>query len=211
MNRPISTRLVTVAVIFLLAVGVVVVWVKSSSAVNVEESSRKKEAPLPISDPELTALFLSREKDNSEVFRRAFWRHPSPLDKIRHAERREWSDDSGVQRWDWFIAVDASDAFTSYLLKKNPFQLTAIHKVKAFEGVPAWFPKTSEGFELYQTRDRKMTVLFNQKNQRLYAKSNGYGFKAAKPEAQPVTAPQQVQTIGRLLNTPPPNPNHTPE
>ena len=147
-----------------------------SSSANVEESNKQKKAPLPTSEPELIALSLSREKDNSEVFRRAFWRHPSASDKIIQAERREWSDESGVQRWDWSIAVDASEAFMSYLLEKNPFQLKAAQKVQSFSEVPTWFPETSKLFQMYQSRDGKMIVLFNPKTQRLYAKSNGYGF-----------------------------------
>lgn len=208
MSKPTSVRLLIGAVIGLLAVGATTVWVNSPSSEDVEVDSKVQEDALPFnsSDPELTALSLSREKDNSEVFRRAFWRHPSPSDEILQAERREWSDESEVQRWDWFIAVDASDAFAAHLLKKNPFQLKSIPKVQTFSEVPTWFPETSKLFQMYQSRDGKMIVLFNPKTQRLYAKSSGYGFKAGKPEAQPDSAQPQVQSIGRLPNMAPPTP-----
>jgi hypothetical protein len=56
-----------------------------------------------------------------------------------------------------------------------------------------------------------MTILFDPKTQRLCAKSEGHGFKPGVAKAQAEAAPQQLLSIGRLPNTPPPLPEHEEE
>jgi hypothetical protein len=170
------------------------------------ETGQGTETPFTSSDPELAQLSLQRETDQTEIFRRAFWRNPGPEDKIRQAERREWSAASGVQRWDWFIAVDASESLTTYLLEQNPFQLNAISELQTFSEVPAWFPVTSAGFELHQSLNGEMTILFNPATWQLYATSKGHGFRPGAPEAEAPAATPQNQSPGRLPNQAPPMP-----
>ena len=60
-----------------------------------------------------------------KVFRRAFWRTPAAEDRILHAERREWADDEGVARWDWFLEVEPSAELRNWLQQDNPFALVS--------------------------------------------------------------------------------------
>lgn len=197
---------VSVAGVFLIVGLVLRYMIPEIPAIAELDSGKSVQRALTATNPEPAQLSLERENDQAEVFRRAFWRHPAPEDHIRHGERREWSDGSGVQRWDWFLAVDASESLTTYLLKKNPFQLITSQEVQTFPGTPGWFPKKSDGFEIHQSRGGSMTILFDPKTQRLYAKSEGHGFKPGVAKAQAEAAPQQLQSIGRLPNTPPPIP-----
>ena len=41
--------------------------------------------------------------DSEEIFKRAFWRRPGNDDHIQHAERHEWRDAAGLERWQWFL------------------------------------------------------------------------------------------------------------
>jgi hypothetical protein len=210
MSPPNRTRLTLTAAAILLGVSLLIWFVFPADpipAANEADARGQGTAePFISTDPELAQLSLESETDQVEVFRRAFWRHPSAEDKIRHAERREWSGTSGVQRWDWFIAVDASESLTTYLLEENPFQLNASAEPQTFSEVPAWFPETSAGFELHQSLNGEMTILFNAATRQLYATSNGHGFRAGVPEA-PVSAPaSQDQGLGRLPNKAPPMP-----
>ena len=61
--------------------------------------------------------------DAGKIFERAFWRHPMPDDQILNAERREWSDEDGLQRWQWFLVVRASADLMKYLRDENAFGL----------------------------------------------------------------------------------------
>lgn len=171
-----------------------------------DETGQGTSIPFDSSDPELAQLNLERESDRAEVFRRAFWRNPGPENTIRQAERREWSDASGVQRWDWFIAVEASQSLAAYLLEQNPFQLIAMLDTQTFTEVPAWFPESSDGFDLQQSQNGEMTILFNPDSRQLYATGHGFGFKPGVPEPQALTTLQPNKTVGRLPDAPPPNP-----
>ena len=143
----------------------------------------------------------------TEVFQRAFWKRPTENDKILHAERREWADGDGVDRWQWFIAVDPSVELARYLKEQNPFGMSVPKEAVALptEQVPEWFPKSAAGFTVQQTADRQMIFLFEPDSARLYATSQGRGF--AKAVEVPVAAPKaSAQPQGRLPTTPPPTP-----
>ena len=143
----------------------------------------------------------------TEVFQRAFWKRPTENDKILHAERREWADGDGVDRWQWFIAVDPSVELARYLNEQNPFSMSAPKDVVVLpaEQVPEWFPKSADGFTVQQTADRQMIFLFELDSGRLFAASQGRGF--AKAAEVPVATPKtSAQAQGRLPTTPPPTP-----
>ncbi len=147
-------------------------------------------------------------KDGADVFRRAFWRHPTENDTILHAERSEWSDADGVQRWQWFIVVDPSPEFASYLLEQNPFSLNKPVGSATMPSirVPDWFPKSEESLDVWQSAGGGMLIMNDLDSGRLYATSKGHGFaKAVKTNA--VSSAQQSSPSGRLLRTPPIHPN----
>ena len=171
---------------------------------GIEEVGEHSDSGFASTESELAGLSLEREKEKNEVFRRAFWRNPSPEDTIRHAERREWSSASGVQRWDWFIAVDASEELTTYLLEQNAFHLIKITEQQTFVEVPQWFPKASSGFDLHQSSNGEMTILFNPTSKQVYAKSEGRGFRSGTQE--PAIISSRDNSLGRLPNEAPPNP-----
>lgn len=148
--------------------------------------------------------------DAEEIFKKAFWRRPMPDDQILNAERREWSDEDGLQRWQWFIAVDPSDELARYLHEQNPFSLSEPKgKVTLPEDPrPSWFPSSTDGFTVRQSIDGQMLFLTQADTGRLFATSQGQGF--AKPvEISPSQSPaaRNSATAGRLPATPPPNPN----
>lgn len=143
----------------------------------------------------------------TEVFQRAFWKRPTDDDKILHAVRREWADGDGVDRWQWFIAVDPSVELARYLNEQNPFSMSAPKSavVLPTEQVPEWFPSSADGFKVQQTADRQMIFLIEPDSGRLFATSQGRGF--AKAAEVPVSAPKtSTQAQGRLPTTPPPTP-----
>ena len=109
-------------------------------------------------DPEWAHLALERETDARQVFRRAFWRNPGAQDRILEALRREWSDEHGVQRWDWYIVVDLSPELCAYLLEHNPFQLTRRTHARALEHVPDWFPQSTAGWTSCQSIGAEMLI-----------------------------------------------------
>jgi hypothetical protein len=208
-----SHRNKIIAAVILIVVSLLIYFVlpEAPTIAEADASGQGTDTPFTSTDPELAGLTLERETDKAEIFRRAFWRNPSPEDTIQRAERRQWSGESGVQRWDWFIGVDASESLSTYLLEQNPFQLTATAEPQTFSEVPAWFPVTSAGFTIHQSLNGEMTILFNSATRQLYAKSNGHGFKPGAPEPEASAVLQQEKNIGRLPNGAPPNPSDTSE
>jgi hypothetical protein len=59
------------------------------------------------------------ENDPVKIFQRAFWASPTGEDEILHAERREWSNADGVQKWQWFLVVEPSPAAGSSARRKR--------------------------------------------------------------------------------------------
>ena len=74
------------------------------------QESRHPHAPTTNQVPPTTTTTA-----NAEVFQKAFWKRPTDDDRILHAERREWSGEDGISRWQWFIAVQPSRQLTAYL------------------------------------------------------------------------------------------------
>ena len=129
---------------------------------------------------------LARENDPAAVFQRAFWRRPTSADKILHAERRDWLDaSSGVEKWQWFIAVEPSAAFRDWLIKDNPFELVAVAPgtdLAPLSSPPTWFPPANElaALTCYRNREGRYLVFHDTTTHRLYATDAGGGFAVAR-------------------------------
>ena len=128
-----------------------------------------------------------RVKNNwpaEEVFRRGFWRKPSPADRIVNGERIEWSDDEGVNRWQWFLQVEPSADLLRDLRDPAVFGVVPVSQPRTWmsEGaaVPAWFPKQSkEGeSEVHQHPSSGLTLLYQARDNTLFATDSGAGFAA---------------------------------
>lgn len=162
--------------------------------------------------PDLTDLSNQTDLPDpnaTEVFKKAFWRAPSAGDEILHADRREWSDAEGVTKWQWFIAVKPSPELLKYLRDDNAFGLTPAESAQLPEDKPAWFVfDTSEVSVLSSPRGR-MQLIFQQRENTLYATDAGGGLQRGAPEpASPTpSAPARATPVpGRLPNSPPPTP-----
>jgi len=137
--------------------------------------------PAPVEEK----LTLQTSADAAEVFRRAFWREPAPEDRILHAERREWvSEEDGVRRWQWFLAVKAGVDLDQWLREQNPFSLVKRERPSpsAADAVrPAWFPAGGDlaGFEVQQAADGGMVLIFDPTTKTLFATDVGHGFAAS--------------------------------
>jgi len=153
------------------------------------DSNRRASAPVaaairPPAKPDADGL--ARETDPAAVFERAFWRRPTSADKILHAERRDWLDaSSGVEKWQWFIAIEPSAAFRDALLKDNPFELVAVPsgtELAPLSSPPTWFPPASElaAFTRYRNREGRFFVFHDTTTHRLYTTDAGGGFAVAR-------------------------------
>lgn len=129
---------------------------------------------------------ISLERDHTAVFQRAFWRRPTPADRILHAERRDWQvAGTGVEKWQWFIAVQPGPAFRDWLLKDNPFDLVPVPAdapLAPLSAPPNWFPPAAElmGFTRYRNREGRYQVFHDAAQNRLFATDEGGGFAAAR-------------------------------
>ncbi len=146
--------------------------------------------------------------DATEVFQRAFWKRPTEKDEILHAERREWADGDGVDRWQWFIAVDPSAELARYLHEQNPFSMSAPKGEVALpaDELPEWFPDSVDGYDVTQTADGQMIFLMRPGDGRLFAMSQGRGFAKAVEAPPPTPQGISTNTQGRLPTTSPPTP-----
>jgi len=174
---------VIASVLALLGVGAAIVGKFAGSGI-VPTPAAPLSPSVAASKPDASGLAL--ERDHAAVFQRAFWRRPASSDKILHAERRDWLDDaSGVQKWQWFIAVQPSAAFRDWLLKDNPFELVSVApgtELVPLSSPPAWFPSAGElaGLSRYRNREGRYLVFHDLANDRLYATDAGGGFAGAQ-------------------------------
>ncbi len=142
--------------------------------------------------------------DAEEIFKKAFWRRPSPADQIQHAERHEWRDADGLVRWQWFLVVSASPELIKYLRDDNAFGLVPTSAVPVISEAPAWFRFNPEDFTVLQARHAGMRLMFSKSDNTLYATDSGRGFTKGAPEPPPAT--QGAQAPGRIPSSPPPRP-----
>jgi hypothetical protein len=142
--------------------------------------------------------------DAEEIFKKAFWRRPSPTDQIQHAERHEWRDADGLERWQWFLVVSASPELIKYLRDDNAFGLVPASAAPVVSEAPAWFRFKPEDVAVLQASHSGMRLMFSKSDNTLYATDSGRGFTKGAPEPPPAT--QGAQTPGRISSSPPPKP-----
>ena len=184
----------------LVAAGALIAWFST------DRQGRTKHPPaLPPTVGQGETLAIA--EDAAEIFKKAFWKRPSEGDRIIHADRREWSDDNGIARWEWFVAVDPSPTFTKHLIETNPFRLSVLSTPSPTpQTAPEWYPRNTESFELRVGPRKDMAILIDGHSGRLFATGRGHGFArsvAAPSTSRPAIA---VTTSGRLPTSSPPNP-----
>ena len=144
--------------------------------------------------------------DPAAVFKRAFWRVPSPEDEIVHAGRHEWSDEGGVTKWAWFIEVKASPGLVKYLREENAFGLIPAASAQLPEERPGWFRFDPSEVSVLKFPHGRLQLIFSTKNNTLLASDSGAGFQRGAPEPVPAGTSANAPAPGRLPNTAPPNP-----
>ena len=120
--------------------------------------------------------------DAEEIFKRAFWRRPSEEDQILHAERHEWSDEEGLQRWQWFLVVKASPKLIKDLRDDNAFGLTPGSSGPLSPEAPVWFVFKPDDFSTFQSSQTGLRLMFSKVDNTLYATDSGRGFTKGAPE-----------------------------
>ena len=139
-----------------------------------------------------------------EIFKKAFWQRPAPADQIQYAERHEWRDADGLERWQWFLVVSASPELIRYLRDDNAFGLVPASAAPVVSEAPAWFHFKPEEFTVLQALHAGMRLMFSNSDNTLYATDSGRGFTKGAPEPPPAT--QGAQAPGRIPSSPPPKP-----
>ena len=140
--------------------------------------------------------------DAEEIFQRAFWRRPSKEDRILHAERHEWSDENGLQRWQWFLVVQASPDLIKNLRDDNAFGLLPGSSGPISTEAPAWFVFKPDDFSTFQSPQTGLRLMFSKVDNTLYATDSGRGF--AKGAMEPAKPTKQVYVPKRLPARMPP-------
>jgi hypothetical protein len=147
--------------------------------------------------------------DAEEIFKKAFWRRPSPADQIQHAERHEWRDADGLVRWQWFLVVRASADLMKYLRDENAFGLVPSSAAPVVSETPAWFRFDPEEVTAMKGAQTSMELMFSKEDSTIYATASGRGFtKGASEVPNTPRATPHAPAVGRLLSTPPPT--HSP-
>lgn len=143
-------------------------------------------------------------RDKEWIFERAFWKRPGAFDEILHAERREWADADGLQRWQWFIVVRPSEDLVRHLRTSNAFGLATASPLSTSEDAPEWFRYDADHAEIMKSPGGMMTLAFGQDGL-LYGADSGGGFYPGKPVSEIVVQTESASS-GRLPLAPPPTP-----
>ncbi len=140
--------------------------------------------------------------DSAEIFKRAFWRRPGSDDQILHAERHEWRDGEGLQRWQWFLVVKASPELIKDLRDDNAFGLVPDSSGPNNPEAPDWFTFKPAEFSIFQSPQSGMRLMFSKIDNTLYATDSGRGF--TKGAMEPAKPTKQVYVPKRLPARMPP-------
>jgi hypothetical protein len=146
-------------------------------AVNVARPAAADPAPISWqgAPPTLTL------NDAEEIFKKAFWRRTAPADQIQYAERHEWRDADGLERWQWFLVVSASPELIKYLRDDNAFGLVPASAAPVVSEAPVWFRFKPEEFTVMQALHAGMRLMFSNSDNTLYATDSGRGFTKGAP------------------------------
>ena len=148
-------------------------------------NDRPADAPAAASPP---TPGLRDDWPEEEVFRRAFWRHPTPEDRIVRAVRLEWSDRDDVARWAWFMQLHPGPGLLRDLRDADAFGLMPVSTPRLWlpDDLPApgWYPARSlDGeFEILQHPVQSLTLLYRPSDNLLFASDHGHGFAPAIPK-----------------------------
>lgn len=184
-----------------ILLGLAIAFIGIATFLLVSKKDDLTEAPAPVAfdGPRPTTTLT----DPTEVFQRAFWKRPSPGDRILHSERREWAGEQGVKRWQWFIVVEPSPELVKHLREDNAFGLIPGQSFGAIENPPVWF--TPPASDVFSAPNGNLRLAFSKTKPLLYAMDMGGGFASGAPE--PVKEMRaETAPAGRLPKTPPPNP-----
>ena len=118
---------------------------------------------------------LTTNTDPTQVFQKAFWRRPTSDDQILHAERREWSAEDGVQKWQWFIAVRPGPQLLEWL-DTNPFSMAISSSANEIEKPPQWFPNSPKDLTIHKNTGGSFVLMLSSDRKNLYATDSGHGF-----------------------------------
>jgi hypothetical protein len=143
------------------------------------------------------------ENEPVKIFQRAFWASPREDDRILHAERREWSNAEGTQKWQWFLVVKASTQLIKNLRDDNAFGLVPGSAGSLNPEAPDWFVFKPDDFSVLRSPHSGMRLMFSKTDTTLYATDSGRGFTKGAPEPAKQAAPASAP--GRLPTTPPPH------
>ena len=167
--------------------------------------SRREPSLDPAASPRWkSAPPTSVENDREKIFQRALWANPTSEDHILHAERREWKDADGVQKWQWFLVVEPSTALLKRLRDDNAFGLVPAAAASLPADAPDWFDFKPDDVSILKSPQTKLQLIFSKDHHTLYATDTGRGFRAGAPE--PIPPAPQAPVPGRLPTTHPPKP-----
>jgi hypothetical protein len=167
---------------------------------QIGEAAAAGDPTRPASPPPTATL-----TDQLKIFRSAFWRSPVAGDEILHAERREWSDQNGLDKWQWFLALRPSPELVKYVRDDNAFGLSETTTPAPVEGAPAWFAFDPDAVEVLRSSSSNLQFIFSGPDNTLYATSDGSAFqRGAAERSRP--SPPAISSTGRLPLTPPPDP-----
>ncbi len=149
------------------------------------------------------------ENEPVKIFQRAFWASPTEDDRILHAERREWSNAEGTQKWQWFLVVKPSPTLIKRLRDDNAFGLTAAPSVAGIANAPEWFAFDASESVVMKSKSpvSNMQLIFSKNGKSLHATDSGLGFRPGAPDPVTSAPPPSSPAPGRLPVTPPPTPN----
>ena len=150
----------------------------------------------------------SIENEPVRIFQRALWANPTSEDHILHAERREWKDADGLQKWQWFLVVEPSAALLKRLRDDNAFGLVPAATVAEIVAAPEWFAFNKDEVSVLKSPQAKLQLIFSKDHHTLYATDSGLGFRAGAPEPVRPSPPASTSPAipGRLPSTHPPRP-----
>jgi hypothetical protein len=150
----------------------------------------------------------SIDNEPVQIFQRAFWVRPTSADKILDAERREWKDADGVQKWQWFLVVEASPALLKRLRDDNAFGLVPAAAASLPADAPEWFVFNKDEVSVLKAPQGQLQLVFSNDKRTLYATDSGHGFRAGAPEPiKPAPPAPKAPLPGRLPSAHPPTPD----